>query len=507
MEICCKTIIMRTFTILFFFLTIGVYSQEYKYLKTVEAIDISSRIKDNLLYIAWKNNNNEKVEVMFDFLIWTTDSGAFVQKMNGGGFTLNPSENLKGDYSGSFWTIPKNYNIKNLRFKFEGLKVKFPGRVLTEEIPTTSEQKSVTKNKVNEEVHPEKKNDKVVTEERTVSAYQPTVQKTNNVKEHLLATQNYINTQKNDLKVSNEIISQGMQDLGKAVDTYFQSRQNKNQKLENYKDQENKKAHDYISCVATLNIQKNYAETFQEGFGLCDYTHNREFRPFPTPSEGILDSVQIYYSQKQYVKGIDLIRGVSFRKNTKEALHTGRVIFDIKLLYTFSGYLRMLDFDYKALKKFEKNLSNNKAAFSEILNVGIWCMFKKNDTELAERCFEKLISNESEAYYKKSALLYLGIIYKKKSTDEGNDNFLLKAVDLFIDAYKVNKDEFLSLGKKTQNSSLFGVYVYEDYFALLQLALVQEIADYVFLQEARGLSYKDLKIGFDYFADCLESLK
>lgn len=114
--------------ILFFFAALNIYSQEYKYLKTVEGIDISSRISNDLLYIRWVNNNHEKVEISFDFLVWMTDSGAFVEKMNGGGFSAKAGETISGNYSGSFWTIPKSYDIKNLRFKLEGLKVKFPER-------------------------------------------------------------------------------------------------------------------------------------------------------------------------------------------------------------------------------------------------------------------------------------------------------------------------------------------------------------------------------------------
>ncbi|TDP61042.1 hypothetical protein [Flavobacterium dankookense] len=233
---------MRAVLIFFIILSTNLYSQEYKYIKMVSGVSISSKIKNEMLYIKWENINNEKVEVGFENLIWSTGTGAFIAKQNGGTFTLKAKEIASGDFSGSFWNVPKGYDGNSLNFKLDGIEVNFPDREkpvspsIQNKIPlsnNTSNNSSFETEKI--------KQQKLENEERLRLTRIENERKTREIEDNyanqLQQTQNYINQSNVTLQKNSEIVSQAFDEAKNTINEIYEKKKAREEIAEKQKEE------------------------------------------------------------------------------------------------------------------------------------------------------------------------------------------------------------------------------------------------------------------------------
>ena len=221
-----------------------------------------------------------------------------------------------------------------------------------------------------------------------------------------------------------------------------------------------------------------------------------------TPLLNHLDSINGWARKQDFKRVVKMIGNVSpLYVGSKYAEHMNGLGFTkcsllptdgsagIMSVYNFTVYhnaakIVLCDADLRKTraKDLAKNRATPKMRFEEgFMKLNGRCDGKPTDTAAAAAQFRRIIGAESNAYLRKQAYFFLGLMTKTSAFQTGDANKYRQAIDYFDSAWQVPTAAFLEDGAKLRATSsgvynYFSVLVSDNYAQLLQLALVQEQA-------------------------------
>ncbi len=302
-------------------------------------------------------------------------------------------------------------------------------------------------------------------------------------------------------------LNQSIRDFGAALQNYQASRQRDAENRENRRVQQNQNAANYINCELDRVTNKYFMTEYPYKFSCME-----ELEPSMKTSasstmgnvKGYIDSINLYYQGNNYSEGIALL----YDKRIKSILENNfldvsPVTRTLDDMYVLVHYTTLYNYSYKEKKELEKQLAKGLYSSPQLLGVGVASLFKQKNIEYASFCFTELLKQNSPAYFKKIAALFLGVIKKKQGIDNNSNDLLNEAIYLLDKAYSIPQSEFLNIqdsysnGKYTDNYS--GLFVYPQYNQLLQLAIIQEIAHAFSYKYTLTNNQLYLQDAFDYY--------
>ncbi|RZL47930.1 MAG: hypothetical protein EOP00_10565 [Pedobacter sp.] len=324
----------------------------------------------------------------------------------------------------------------------------------------------------------------------------------------LKQTESYLKKRMEIVTQNSNDLQQSIQNFGVAMTKYFDRREENRNRIANYMNDLQRNSEIYANCAT--GVQMNYM--FTPSYSMANSQCLAEpFQKMPPGKEvydynGIKDEVDEYYKNGNYSQGVQLIGNFS-SVPSKVAISYGNnsAFLALNQLYFWSKYYTFnvsSPYDGKEYSKKLKNIQKGKSDNFTDLGVGIAALFKSNDTELAKLCFNKIIVDNKNSYCKKSALLYLGAINLDELEKDKNPKKIASTLAILQEAFAIKKVEFLS----TPHSNHFGSYFFEDYFSLLQIAILQEVAHACYLDYEVNGKQESLLTAYNYYYSFFDSL-
>ncbi|MFT4062402.1 MAG: hypothetical protein QM642_08610 [Edaphocola sp.] len=324
----------------------------------------------------------------------------------------------------------------------------------------------------------------------------------------LQQTQNYIDEQNRKREQTTQTVTNAIQDFGTALQSYQASRQREKENRENRRLQQNENAANYLSCELSKYYNRYFLSEYPYLWNDCysEFDPNSKYSSSSEQAQiikGDIDSINYYYKKKDYLGGVHLLYD-KFRTNIKDNfLNVGSATFALSSLYVYTRYTRTDNYS-ETKKELEKQLAKGKYNQTrQLLKVGITSLLEEKNTEYASFCFNELLKQNSPAYFKKSACLFLGLIKTKQGIESNSNDLLNEAIFLLDKAYNITQSVFLSIGDSYSNVEYsdyyFGLFVYPEYNQLLQFAIMQEIAHGFYYKYKLTNNPLYLQSAYDYY--------
>ncbi|RZL47928.1 MAG: hypothetical protein EOP00_10555 [Pedobacter sp.] len=319
--------------------------------------------------------------------------------------------------------------------------------------------------------------------------------------EQFARTQNYIDQQRAQTAENSAKITQSIQEFGTAMNRYFDSRQKAEKFRQDMADKDNYHNMNYLECALRKNIKFFYSHGKYADHFFC-FSFNAEPGDYDggiKDKVGIADTLNYFLKHNDLEKAISFLRGADYKRQ-ENSLYAGSVVDDLQNLYTFG-----ISNDYKEVEKRKKSVIKGKSSIPFTLKYGVYNIFKNKDLDFAALCFDKVLESNT-GYFKKTALFYRALLLKRQGITNNDPALIADSESMLKRAYSISNIQFFELQNTQSSDNFLGYFFYPDYFNLMQLAIIQEIADSLYYQYKFTGNKEKLAVAIDYYYDYFDSL-